>query len=42
MKNLFSFHERFGLLYEDVEVTNATFTSNKIMQILCATFNSRV
>ena len=25
MKNLFSFDERFGLLYEDMEVRNALF-----------------
>ena len=25
MKNLFSFDKRFGLLYEDMEVRNATF-----------------
>ena len=42
MKNLLSFDKRFGLLYEDMEVRNATFASNKIMQNLCATFNSRV
>ena len=31
MENLFSFDERFGHLYEDMEVGNATFASNKIM-----------
>ena len=30
-ENLFSFDERFGHLYEDIEVRNATFSSNDIM-----------
>ena len=32
----------FGLLYEDMEVINATSSSNKIMQNMCTTVNSRV
>ena len=40
MKNLFSFDERFGLLYEDTEVRNATFANDKIMQNKCITLNS--
>ena len=39
MKNLFSCDERFELLYEDMEVRNATFACNKIMQNM---WNSRV
>ena len=35
MKNLFSFDERFGLLYEDMEVRNAIFASTKIIQSMC-------
>ena len=31
MENLFSFDERLGHLYEDMEVRNATFAINKIM-----------
>ena len=42
MENLFSFDERFGLLYEDMEVRNAIFARNKIMQNMCTTLNSRV
>ena len=42
MKSLFSIDERFGLLDKDMEVRNATFPSNKIMQNMCATLNSRV
>ena len=42
MKNLFSFDERFGLLHEDMEVRNATFACNKIMQNMPTTRNSRV
>ena len=37
-----SFDERFGPLYEDMEVRNAIFASNKIMQNMCTTLNSRV
>ena len=32
----------FGLLCEDMEVRNATSSSNKIMKNMCTTFNSRV
>ena len=42
IKNLFLCDERFGLLYEDMEVRNATFTCNKIMQNICTTLNSQV
>ena len=38
---MFSFNERFGLLYEDMEVLNATFASNKIMQNMCISLNSQ-
>ena len=37
-----AFDERFQLLYEDMEVRNATFASNKIMQNMCITFSSQV
>ena len=40
MKNLLSFDERFGFLYKDIEVRNATFASNKIMQNVCTTLNN--
>ena len=36
-----AFDERFGLLYEDIKVRNATFGGNKIMQNMCTTFNSQ-
>ena len=42
MKNLFSFDEKFGLLYEDIDLRNATFTSNKNMHNMCNTLNSQV
>ena len=35
-----TFDERFGFLYEDMEVTNATSPSNKTMQKMCTTLNS--
>ena len=40
MKNLSSFDERLGFLYKDIEVKNATFASNKIMQNVCTTLTS--
>ena len=36
-----TFDERFGFLYQDMEVRNATSASNKIMQKMCTTLNSR-
>ena len=41
-ENLFSTDEKFGLLYEDMEVRIATFASNKIMQNKCTTLNSQI
>ena len=35
MENLFSFDQRLGLLYEDMEVRYATFASNKIIHDMC-------
>ena len=37
-----AFDERFGLLYEDMEVRSDTLPSNKIMQSICTTVNSQV
>ena len=42
MKNLFSFDDKFGHFYEDIDVRNATFTSSKNMHNMCTTLNSQV
>ena len=36
-----AFEEKFGFLYEDMKVRNATSASNKIMQKMCTTFTNR-